>query len=481
MRINHNLDSLKAQRYLTGNQEGVSKSLEKLSSGVRINSAADGPASLVISENMRAQIAGVDQAIDNNQTAVSLVQTAEGALTEVNRLLTTVRQRSIHAANEGINDPAMLEADQLEIENALQAVDRIAQTTQFGDNKLLNGSRAINGSATGGGLSFVAAEASTVDSGQKGYDVVVNQNATQSSQRGELALTQDLVAAGETLTIRENGRVATYTTSSHDTVKSAVDSLNSVASRSGVNVSIVAGEDGVLTASHNEFGSDHSFQLNSSTKGVLSNSQGQEITVQNGLDIKGTINGESSVGKGQVLMGRDSSQNIRGLVVKYEGSATVPIAPEGTSVGSVRVNQNALTFQVGANKGQTVSMNLLDVSTSQIARGVKNDSNFNSLADIDVRNGQGAQDAIGLVDKAIQEISSNRGALGAFQKNTLESNLSSLRVASENLVAAESTIRDTDMAKELAEFTKNQILMQSSTAQLAQANSVPQNVMRLLS
>ena len=127
-----------------------------------------------------------------------------------------------------------------------------------------------------------------------------------------------------------------------------------------------------------------------------------------------------------------------------------------------------------------VSVDLPDVATNQLALGVENDSGFKSLADLDVTTGEGAQDAMSVIDKAIEEIAVARGDLGAFQKNTLESNLTSLRIHSENLVAAESAIRDADMAVELAAFTRNQIMTQSATAQLAQANAMPKSVMALL-
>jgi flagellin len=288
LRINNNVESLNAHRHLINNDKQLSKSIERLSSGQKINRGADGPASLVISEGMRAQIGSLQQATDNNEAAISLVQTAEGALNEVSKLLVDVRQRAVSAANLGINDQNSVNASQKEIENALEAIDRISNNTQFGSKNLLDGSA---------------------------------------------------------------------------------------------------------------------------------------------LDADGN-----------------------------------PL----------------VSFQIGANQGQIASVSLPNVSTSQLAVGVSNDSGFSSLADLDVTTGQGAEDAMGVVDKAIEEIAVARGDLGAFQKNTLESNLTSLRIASENMTAAESTIRDADMAVELAAFTRNQIMTQSATAQLAQANAMPKNVMALL-
>ena len=154
-------------------------------------------------------------------------------------------------------------------------------------------------------------------------------------------------------------------------------------------------------------------------------------------------------------------------------------AKNGTTVGAVNV-EGGLRFQIGSDPNQSVGISISDTHTNRLGRGIDNDSKFLSLADIDVRDVQGAQDAMNVVDQAIEEISSTRGELGAFQRHTFGSAITTLRVVRENLTAAESVIRDTDMAEELARFTRNQIMVQSSTAQLAQANAVPQNVVRLL-
>ncbi|MEE2600026.1 MAG: flagellin, partial [SAR324 cluster bacterium] len=141
---------------------------------------------------------------------------------------------------------------------------------------------------------------------------------------------------------------------------------------------------------------------------------------------------------------------------------------------------DGLRFHVGPDIGHTATVSIRNMSSNQLGLNTPNKSNFMSLADIDVTSELGSNDALRLIDKAITEVATVRGELGAFQTNTLESNLTSLQVAAENMTSAESTLRDTDMAQELATFTRNQIMSQSATAQLAQANSVPQNVLRLL-
>ena len=297
LRINNNIESMVAHRNLLKNDRALSKSLERLASGQKVNRAADDPAALVISEHMRSKINGMEQSIRNNEIAISLVQTAEGSMNEISSLLIGIRQRAISAANVGASDNAMTAASQAEIENALSSLDRIVSSTQFGHHKLLDGTNA-----------------------RKTFE-------------------------------------------------------------------------------------------------------------------------------------------------------------DGTS-------KEGLRFQVGPDAGHTASISIKNMTSSQLGRVAEgempNASNFMSLADIDVSTEQGSQDALAIIDEAITEVATVRGELGAFQTNTLESNLTSLQIAAENMTSAESTLRDTDMAQELATFTRNQIMSQSATAQLAQANALPQNVLRLL-
>jgi len=303
LRINNNIESMNAHRSLLMNDRALSKSLERLASGQKVNRAADDPAALVISEHMRAQVSGMEQAIRNNEVAISLVQTAEGSMNEISSILVSLRQRAISAANVGASDQDMINANQAEVENGLASIDRVVSSTQFGHYKLLDGTNAAK--------------------------TITNEDGSISTREG-------------------------------------------------------------------------------------------------------------------------------------------------------------LRFHVGPNADHMASTSIRDMSTSSLGRAkvaegqLPNKSNFMSLADIDVRNEQGAQDALAIIDQSLTEVATVRGELGAFQKHTLESNLTSLQVAAENMTAAESTIRDTDMAQELATFTRNQIMTQSATAQLAQANAMPQHVLRLL-
>ena len=503
MRINHNVSALNSHRNLVNNNKEMSRTLEKLSSGLKINRAADSPASLVISEQMRAQIAGLGQAIDNSEMAVSLVQTMEANLSEVNNLLVSIRQLAIHASNEGVNDEVMLAADQGEIDNALETIARISSQAQFGTQRVLDGPRGASASTTGENLEFVNASLETGDSREQGFNVYVTQESSRSTTMGTTALTEEIVTAGEQITIIEDGKMAVYKSNADDTKETLIQNLQNEVNRNGLDINIELSEGGQIKATHRKYGSDYKFQVMSSTAGVLGMESGQIETTEAGMDIKGTINGESAIGKGQILTGVKGAKCVDGLSIRYYGDGkdepitgckvsdmedpnAEEVAPgeefpeTGKSVGRVFVAQNSMKFHVGANQNQTVGISVRGSNPEGLGRGIANKSGYDSLADVNVLTFQGAQDSIELIDEAINQVTFERGKLGAFQKNTLESNLANLRIQNENMISSESVIRDVDMAKEMANFTRNQIMSQSATAMLAQANQLPQNVLSLL-
>ena len=529
LRINHNIAALNAHRNLVKNDARMGKTLEHLSSGLKINRGSDGPAALVISEQMRAQVAGLTQAVMNSESAVSMVQTTEAALNEVNRQLIGMRQLAIHAANEGVNDDVMLAADQSELENSLDTIDRIAKNTQFGTKSLLDGSFGINGTAAGEGLTFIKAADETQSSPHSGYSVEVFQEATQAKITGSAALTQDIIDNGETIIIKEGSKNIQFTTELGDSLENIQNKINAQLRDTGMNLDVFFDQEGHMTVVNRLYGSKHTFSVISSTEGVLSEKGDTSTRVMNGQDIQGNISGEVAIGDGQFLTGGEGT-NVEGLTVRFTGNANTadrqaememleaggaaaldadaeldedselefgeevdPLdAPPGNSpfgevsetpdyeVGRVMVENNSLKFQIGGNRGQTIAVLLPNSNSENLGNRVNNESGFKSLRDLDIQGSQKAQDALLVIDKAINDITTMRSELGAIQKNTLESNISGLRVAKENLIHAESVIRDADMALEMSDFTRNQIMSQSATAMLAQANQAPNNVLTLL-
>jgi len=489
LRINHNISALTALRNLDETDRNLARSLERLSSGFRINKGADSPAGLVISEQMRGQIAGLNQAIANGELATAMVRTTEGALTEINNLLIRMRQLALHANNEGANDAKALEADQLEIDNAVDTIRRIATTAQFGTKRLLDGSSGISGEALGEGLTFVGASVDTQTSPIEGYPVEITQVATRAFMEGGSEITEGNLP-GLTVTLVEGGRTVQTTAKAGDSPTSFFGRLKSEAAGAGLNLDL-SFEGNTLVVVHREYGSQATFQGSSSVSGVLSDSANLMQDAVPGQDLQGTIAGEAALGEGQTLRGLRGNRSTDGLVVKYQGPlAEVGVTPDGQPiiarqpqvgvVGAVNVANNSLDFQIGPNPGQRASVALPQAAPEKMGRQVENESNFSSLAEVNVKTEQGARDSIVIIDQAIDDLTLARGALGAFERNGLERNIATLRVTAENLTAAESTIRDTDIAKELTEYTKNRILFETSSAMLAQANQIPSTVVKLI-
>lgn len=576
-RVNHNLPALNALRHLNETDREMSRSMERLSSGLRVNRGADGPAVLVISEQMRGQIASINQAIRNSEISISMVQTAEATLSEVNNLLVAIRQRAIHAANEGANDVRMLAADQAEVENALGTIDRIARTSQFGTRTLFDGSNGANGVAVGEGLEFISATPETRASPAEGFVVNITSPASKAEKRGlrPLQLSDFMPAApGEPLpkfeiTLSEGGKNITFTTAAPDDLKVISEIVKSVAEQpdffspekaerqiqeyvaqriqrmadqSGLKLEVFldVAEEGaldlgdvpkVLVVRHREYGSASKFSVAGSVPEVLNTEAEMIEQAIPGRDVKGTIDGNIGMGRGEFLVAPKNT-DPEGLMVKFnsariikrrvpkfitgaDGSSIanpeirefsemvmpisgsrnlgteddgefismaweVPADVEEDEEGFVHVTQNSLAFQVGPSQGSQVKISLLDMKTTALAQDIPNVSGFTSLNNVDVTDAQGALDTIQLVDNAINEVSSVRADLGAFQRNTLESNTAGLRIANENLTAAESSLRDADMAEEITRFTRNQIMMSAGVAMLAQANQTPKTVLQLL-
>lgn len=491
LRINTNIAALTSVRHLEDTDRKLAESLQRLSSGFKINKGADNPAGLVISEQLRGQIVGINQAIANSEMASTIVQTGEAALSEVNNLLIRMRQLALQANNEGANDPTTLAANQLEIDDALRTINQVAQNTQFGSRKLLDGSGGVTGEALGDGLTFITGAVNTRTSPLEGYVVEVEQIPTRSFLEGSSGIDPDDLADLQ-LTLFEGGRTTQVTARETDTPASFFGRFRRASEEAGLKLDLSMDDSNVISVVHRNFGSANTFQASSSQDGILSDEAGELQAAVPGQDVEGTIHGEAAIGSGQLLRGLPGNENTQGLVVRYagprvivddEGPDGLPVfrrEPETGIVGVVNVSNNALQFQVGPNHGQQILVALPQINTGFLARDVENESNFHNLSDIRVNTQQGSRDSIRLVDSAIDQLTLVRGRLGALQKNGLESNIATLRVTAENLMAAESVVRDSDLAKELAEFTKNKLLLETGAAAVAQAIQLPSKVISLI-
>ncbi|MER3415387.1 MAG: flagellin [Gemmataceae bacterium] len=468
--ITNNVPSLTGQHNLTRTSGALAKSLERLSSGLKINRGADGPAALVISEQQRAQIAGLQQAIENAGKAVSLVQTAEGALNEINRLLLKARSLALDSANAGVNDSDALAANQAEIKNILETIDRIAKNTQFGTKKILDGSAGVLGTPDDTDVTFLRA---TSDTASGTYAVVITTQGERATITAGTAQTS-VLANDETLTI--NG--VNIVLNAGMTRAQVQARINEYSGQTGV----VAEDDSVTNKTVLRtvaFGSAASITVQSNRAAANDSSGfGTAVQTDTGVNVAGTIGGVAASGQGNVLTA--TSGAARGLSIAIGvDSTTFNVKTVTGAQGNVVVTDNSLQFQIGPNSNQTAKVAISRVSTSALGLGVAG-SQFANLSDIDIRTTSGANDAIKVIDQAIDDITNLRGLLGAFQQNTLEATANNLRTTLENTVNAESVIRDTDFAEEVANFTKYQVLLQTGISVLANANQIPQLVLALL-
>jgi len=593
LRINTNVTAMTAQRNLALADARLFTSVQRLSSGLRINTAADDPAGLAISEQLRAQIAGLSAAIVNTERSINLVNTIEGALNEVNSLLISMRELALDAANSGINNPTSLAADQAEIANAIQTITRVSDTMQFSIQTLLDGtfentvtlvspntvgmtnlaeSTLRTGTYTINVTDITPASAAILsdpfdlldnvglagtgldgdpdglEEGSHSLVVTAATGAFSTSSTAALldglstlsATTITLVSASGTSLVTFEGDelnsisniVAEINNEARDLINNdeflAVDNgdgtysilidSNNTAVGAGQTLTIlfasdvIAQEFGFATSTQTVAnGLDVGVQLdagqivrvatgttefivNSATGGSLTLTFEVPFTTQNIIDgatldvevTPATFDVQLGNGPTQVFTAGDTKTLSAGEDSRGEPIGTLEVSfgilniPAVDSSLTISVDDKSFQFQVGPNPEQVVRVSARDISSDKLARGVVTDSGFKSLEEVDVRNVQGANDTVRLLDKAIDEISRLRAKLGAFAKNTLETNLRSLRVAEENLSASESTIRDMDISTEISEFTRNQILLSAGVSVLAQANAVPQTVLQLL-
>lgn len=463
----NNSGSINAQNNLSRAQTSLNRSIERLSSGLKVNRGADGPAALVISEKQRAQIAGLRTAIDNTEKAVSVVQTAEGALSEINSLLVKVRGLALDSANTGVNDDDALAANQAEITNALDTINRIANNTQFGTKKLLDGSAGKTGASSDADVTFLRAGSAT-SAGT--YAVNITTEAERAVANAGTDQTAAL-AADETLTI--NG--VSITLNAGLDQAGVVSRINEYTGQTGV----VARVDGTTTQLYTQdFGAGAAISVTSNVAAAATSTGfGTTAITDSGVDIAGTIGGTAATGSGAVLT--STAGAAEGIAIRAAVDPADPTLTVTGAQGNVTITDNSLTFQIGPNQNQTVDIAINKVNPTALGVGVANNQ-FGTLDGIDVTSAAKAQDSLAVIDAAIDEITNLRGTLGAFQANTLESTANNLRATLENTVNAESVIRDTDFAQEISAFTNNQVLVQAGASVLQSANQSSQLVLSLL-
>lgn len=536
MVVQHNLNAINANNKMVMNVSGTKKATEKLSSGYAINRAGDNAAGLAISEKMRSQIRGLSQATKNANDGISLIQTAEGGLNETHSILQRMRELAVQSANGTYQDDTDREAIQLEVDALKSEIDRISTSTEYNGMKLLDGSLGTSEGATEFGAMYGSKETllgTTITTTSNVKGAQVNFTVGASGEGGENAVwdkaglkvnvnlvanksytDEEIQSLIDNATVpKDAGMSAPYAKidfeSEHGVITAAA--ATSTATASGTRSTITADLSTIVADGTNGgVGSSDKMVLTANTYGATAFNKsvisalkinadaaaGEEKAEITTAAVAGTSGAEVTL---HLATGVDYSEEDIANILKeagfdYEVDLTDAKAPDGAQDGNLKINVakteveatvvdgtgvgkkdipttgKGLTFQIGANgvEDQRVTLAVNDMSSSAIG-----------VASADVSTQAAANKAIEMVDSAVKTVSMQRAGLGALQ-NRLEYTVNNLTTTNENLTAAESQIRDTDMASEMINYTKFNILQQASQAMLAQANQQPQSVLQLL-
>ena len=445
MVVQHNLTAMNTNRQLGITTGAQAKSTEKLSSGYRINRAADDAAGLSISEKMRKQIRGLDQASTNAQDGVSAVQTAEGALTEVHSMLQRMNELAVQSSN-GTNSADDREAIQSEIDQLTKEIDRVSETTKFNETYLLKGSDATNTNSAG-----VAANATVADF--KGVDVTATEAKTIKSG--------DTLSLGKVMLKSSDTNVAAAKDALAGAEKLASAEFTGTAGTDTVKYTLKDGTSGSMTAA--EFKTTYGVEAKGAGTATFSLAVGDgttEVAATNYTDATSKYKSDFS------------NANLSGYKVGDALEAKATVAADGTITLTKTGVNNPLEFNLHVGS-ESAANNKISVSIEAMSSeglgidGLKVDSEADATSSIDT------------IEAAIKKVSAQRSSLGAIQ-NRLEHTIANLDNVVENTTAAESRIRDTDMAEEMVNYSKNNILAQAGQSMLAQANQSTQGVLSLL-
>ncbi len=459
MRINHNISALKANNQLVKTNKNLDKSLEKLSSGFRINRAADDAAGLAISQKMKTQIAGLEQASRNASDGISIIQTAEGALSEVNSMLGRMRELSVQASN-GTNTVDDKKSIQAEIDQLRQEIQRISDTTEFNTKTLLDGSIDRQSFTNNTEIQLVSVS-DTVAS--QNYNLTITTAATKAGipSTAYASPFSDITSATAGK-ININGNEVSI--EAGDTFDEVYEKLRDLCDTANIDCTKSSGK---LTLTTKEYGSDKSITFNCDntalasalglTPGSTSTGSDATATLGSGFTSTATIST-----KGNLVTVTDSN----GFEMIYDTKNITTGVP--LTVMATVLDSGPMKLQIGANESQTMEVRLPKVDPETLGINMVN-----------ICTQEGAEAAITTFDNANNMVSAIRAKLGAYQ-NRLEHSISNLDTTSENMTEALSRIEDVDMAKEMATYTQLNVLAQAGTSMLAQANQRPQTVLTLL-
>jgi flagellin len=478
MRINHNISALRANNQLSRTNKELDKSLEKLSSGFRINRAADDAAGMAISQKMKTQIAGLDQASRNAADGISVIQTAEGALTEVGSMLQRMRELSVQSSN-GTNTNADRTSIQAEIAELNEEIQRISDTTEFNTKKLLNGEIDQKSYSDNVSFQLISMSDSVVNST---YKIKITQDAERAVLVGGTLDGDKTDLIGYAGVINING--SEVKVAATDTVEKVFQKINdtcyslnikaftasslttdpNLTETGGYTPTELADNSYIILLSK-EYGESSSIELNCDNP-LLSTKLGLTI---GGKEVGVDVAAEKAGGFSTTAT---ISANGNLITVTDSGSFKMVFEAESGIVGDTItvtvLDAGPMELQIGANEGQSMDVRIPKVNPKTLG-----------IDTVNLSSEKGAQEVVTAYDNAIATVTAIRAKLGAYQ-NRLEHSISNLDVASENMTEALSRIEDVDMAEEMATYTQKNVLAQAGTSMLAQANERPQTILSLL-
>ncbi len=484
--INTNIMSLNSQRNLNTSQEALQTSLQRLSSGLRINSAKDDAAGLAISERFTSQIRGLNQAVRNANDGISLAQTAEGALAESGNILQRIRELSVQSAN-ATNSASDRQALQAEVGQLVQELDRIATNTEFNGQKLLDGT-------FGTAVFQVGANANqTIQTTTNNFRIGQFGNHRIEGIASSAAPT-NRYAQGDSLTIAGNLGTRTIAIDPDSNAKAVASAVDAKSNETGVSafaqteVGLSFSAAGAYTIDVQSDNKD--FQSISFTLAGTEGNDGLSaaVTAFNDIASKTGVTARLSGDSSTVILTNATGNNItmRDTVNSNSGNVTIGASspgPDGApGAGGTVLSANGavdtavVVGQVTFDSDKSFGVSSLAGVTNEMAQEA---SELNAVQALDVSTVDGANLSLAIVDSALNTVNSQRAKFGAIQSR-FGSTIANLSTNSENLTAARSRIRDADFAMETAELTRNQILQQAGVAMLAQANVAPQSVLSLL-
>lgn len=470
MKINTNIAAVKASGHLNRTEDKITTSLERLSSGYRINKAADDAAGMAISQKMHAQIRGLQRASRNGADGISFIQTAEGALVEVGNMLQRCRELSVQAANQAVVEMEDKEAIQKEIDSLMEEIDRLSTDTEFNTKSILDGSCCRQTSSNNIGVKVV----SMTDSVElTKYSMTVDQIATKTVfTTGALGMSAsdvydeggDIQINGEVVHVKKGDTLENV----YADIRDRCESMNITVTP----VNALGNETELANAASLRFesklyGTEHKIEVTTDTP-VLAASLGVDGgNIVQGQDAKVTLDTDSGFSKTATTFiqgGRVTVSDRDGFNMVFD----VSNAKAGSDAAVTVLDAGFVAIQIGANEGQTIDISIPPVTCKSL------DIEYCNVCTKD-----GASTAITKFNTAIEEVAAVRAKLGAYE-NRLDSATASLDITAQNLTESCSRIEDVDMSEEMTEYTQLSVLSQAGTSMLAQANNRPQTILQLL-